>query len=66
VFAAQGRAFVAAQRPEIRGQDVDAINPDAGWGLVVEQEAGDSVVIAGDIEIVLLGVKGDRAHISLT
>lgn len=33
-----------------------------GSGLVVKQGAGDSVVIAGDIEIVLLGVKGDRAH----
>lgn len=34
-------------------------------GLVVEQVAGDSVVIAGNIEVVLLRVKGDRAHIGV-
>jgi carbon storage regulator CsrA len=34
-------------------------------GLVVEQGAGDSVVIAGDIEIVLLRVQGDRADIGV-
>jgi carbon storage regulator CsrA len=33
--------------------------------LVIEQEAGDSVVIAGQIEIVLLEVNGDRAHIGV-
>jgi carbon storage regulator CsrA len=33
--------------------------------LVVEQVAGDSVVIAGNIEVVLLRVKGDRAHIGV-
>jgi carbon storage regulator CsrA len=36
-----------------------------GSRLDVEQKAGDSVVIAGDIEIVLLQVKGDRAHIGV-
>ena len=38
---------------------------DPGPGWVVEQSPGDSVVIAGDIEIVLLQVKGDRAHIGV-
>lgn len=37
----------------------------AGSRWVVEQEAGDSVVIAGSIEIVLLRVRGDRAHIGV-
>jgi carbon storage regulator CsrA len=32
---------------------------------VVERQAGDSVVIAGDIEIVLLEVKGDRVQIGV-
>ena len=34
-------------------------------GLVIEQEAGDSVLIAGQIEIVRLEVKGDRARIGV-
>ena len=33
--------------------------------MVVERGAGDSVVIAGDIEIVLLEVKGDRVQIGV-
>jgi carbon storage regulator CsrA len=36
-----------------------------GSGLVIEQEAGDTVVIAGDIHIVLLEVNGERAHIGV-
>jgi carbon storage regulator len=40
-------------------------DPEDRSGLVVEQQAGDSVVIGGDIEIVLLEVNGDRAHIGV-
>jgi carbon storage regulator CsrA len=35
-----------------------------GFGRIVEQVAGDSVVI-GDVEITLLRVMGDRAHIAV-
>jgi sRNA-binding carbon storage regulator CsrA len=38
---------------------------DTGSGWVVEQQPGDSVVIAGGIEIVLLRVRGDRAEIGV-
>ena len=38
-------------------------HPGTRW--IIEQKAGDSVVITGDIEIVLLGVEGDRAHIGV-
>ena len=33
--------------------------------LLIECTSGDSVIIDGDIEIVLLGVKHDRAHIGV-
>jgi sRNA-binding carbon storage regulator CsrA len=38
-------------------------DPRSGW--VVDQQPGDSVVIAGGIEIVLLRVHGDRAEIGV-
>jgi carbon storage regulator CsrA len=38
-------------------------HPGTRW--VIEQEAGDSVVIAGEIEIVLLEVKGDSVQIGV-
>lgn len=34
-------------------------------GLLVERKASDIIVIGGAIEIVLLGIKGDRAHIGV-
>jgi carbon storage regulator len=34
-------------------------------GLVVERKTGESVVIGDDVEIKLLGVKGDQAQIGV-
>jgi carbon storage regulator CsrA len=39
---------------------------DPRRSLVVERTSGESVVIGGEVEITLLRVIGDRAHIGVT
>jgi carbon storage regulator CsrA len=64
--------FVAARRREsprprmsTRSTPTHKPHDDPGPGLPVEQHAADSVVIGGDIEIVLLAAKGNQVHLGI-